>query len=247
MAADLAIVNARVRTLDPAQPFAEAVAMRGGTIVAVGDDAEVREHCDARTEVLDARGNALDPGPGGLAPASVLGRRARPRDGSQPLPHARGGARRAGGERAAARVAVRLGAGLRRGADAGGDRRGGRRRGRVRAALGPAHRARLAARAASSPRSPARTPSATARRSCASTASRPASCARPARRTSCCAPRPGLRWPELRARHVEQLQRLNALGLTGAHVMDGEPATHDLLRDLEGTEELTCACGCRSG
>ena len=50
---------------------------------------------------------------------------------------------------------------------------------------------------------------------------------------------PRLRWPELRARYVEQLQRLNALGLTGAHVMDGEPATYDLLRDLEGTEELT--------
>ena len=50
---------------------------------------------------------------------------------------------------------------------------------------------------------------------------------------------PGLRWPELRARHVAQLRRLNGLGLTGAHVMDGEPATFDLLRDLEGTGELT--------
>ena len=50
---------------------------------------------------------------------------------------------------------------------------------------------------------------------------------------------PGLRWPEMRARHVAQLQRLNALGLTGAHVMDGEPETFDLLRDLEGTDELT--------
>ena len=50
---------------------------------------------------------------------------------------------------------------------------------------------------------------------------------------------PGLRWPELRARHVAQLQRLNALGLTGAHVMDGEPQTLELLRDLEGTDELT--------
>src|SRR6185295_2364314 len=50
---------------------------------------------------------------------------------------------------------------------------------------------------------------------------------------------PGLRWPEIRARHVAELKRLNALGLTGAHVMDGEPATHDLLRDLEGTEELS--------
>ena len=50
---------------------------------------------------------------------------------------------------------------------------------------------------------------------------------------------PRLRWPELRARHVAELQRLNALGLTGAHVMDGEPATYDLLRDLEDTDELT--------
>ena len=50
---------------------------------------------------------------------------------------------------------------------------------------------------------------------------------------------PKLRWPELRARYVAELQRLNALGLTGAHVMDGEPATYDLLRDLEGTDELT--------
>ena len=61
MPAELAIVNARVRTLDPARPFASAV--RGGadgTIVAVGDD--VRERCDARTEVIDARGAALVPG-----------------------------------------------------------------------------------------------------------------------------------------------------------------------------------------
>ena len=50
---------------------------------------------------------------------------------------------------------------------------------------------------------------------------------------------PRLRWPEMRRRHVETLRRLNALGLTGAHVMDGEPETIDLLRDLEGTEELT--------
>src|SRR4051812_12422808 len=62
MAAELAIVGARVRTLDPARPFASAVAVQAGTIVAVGDDAVVREHCDARTEVIDARGAALIPG-----------------------------------------------------------------------------------------------------------------------------------------------------------------------------------------
>src|SRR3954463_760477 len=60
VAADLAIVNARVRTLDPARPFASAVAVRAGTIVAVGED--VGDDCDARTEVIDAHGSALIPG-----------------------------------------------------------------------------------------------------------------------------------------------------------------------------------------
>ena len=60
--ADLAIFGARVRTLDPRRPWATAVAVRDGTIVGVGDDAEVRETCDARTEVVDARGGAVVPG-----------------------------------------------------------------------------------------------------------------------------------------------------------------------------------------
>ncbi len=34
--ADLAVFGARIRTLDPAQPWATAVAMRDGMIVAVG-------------------------------------------------------------------------------------------------------------------------------------------------------------------------------------------------------------------
>src|SRR3954449_2022200 len=60
MAADLAIVNARIRTLDPGRPFASQVAIRAGTIVAVGEN--VSDECDARTEVIDARGAALIPG-----------------------------------------------------------------------------------------------------------------------------------------------------------------------------------------
>ena len=55
-------MGARVRTLDPHRPRATAVAIRAGTIVAVGDDAEVRESCDAKTEVVDARGAAVVPG-----------------------------------------------------------------------------------------------------------------------------------------------------------------------------------------
>lgn len=58
-AADGAIVGARIRTLDPERPSASAVAWRDGTIVAVGDDAEVRAVCDARTELVDRAGGAL--------------------------------------------------------------------------------------------------------------------------------------------------------------------------------------------
>ena len=60
--ADLAVFGARIRTLDPAQPWATAVAVRDGMIVAVGDDAAVRAACDARTETIDGRGRALVPG-----------------------------------------------------------------------------------------------------------------------------------------------------------------------------------------
>src|SRR3954453_13358559 len=60
--ADLAVVGARVRTLDPDRPFGTAGAMRDGMIVAVGSDAEVREACDAATETLDGRGLAIVPG-----------------------------------------------------------------------------------------------------------------------------------------------------------------------------------------
>lgn len=57
-ALDIALVNGRVRTLDPERPQATAVGIADGTIVAVGDDAEVR---DAR-EVVDVRGAAVLPG-----------------------------------------------------------------------------------------------------------------------------------------------------------------------------------------
>ena len=61
-AADGAILGARIRTLDPERPTASAVAWSDGTVIAVGDDATVREHCDSRTEVLDAAGAAIVPG-----------------------------------------------------------------------------------------------------------------------------------------------------------------------------------------
>lgn len=61
-AADTAILSAAVRTLDPDQPEATAVAFLDGTIVAVGSDAEVREVCDSSTEFIDGSDMSVVPG-----------------------------------------------------------------------------------------------------------------------------------------------------------------------------------------
>ncbi|MEX2274713.1 MAG: amidohydrolase family protein [Actinomycetota bacterium] len=60
--ADIAIVNAAVRTVDAADSRAGAVAIRGGRIVAVGDDRQIRELVDKGTDVIDARGRTVLPG-----------------------------------------------------------------------------------------------------------------------------------------------------------------------------------------
>jgi len=62
VAADLAVVDVRVRTLDPARPFASAIAVEDGVVVAVGDTAEVRAACDASTTVVSGSGWHLTPG-----------------------------------------------------------------------------------------------------------------------------------------------------------------------------------------
>ena len=60
--ADLAFVNGAVYTVDAARPTAKAVAVRGGAIVAVGEDEDVRELIEPSTEVIDLRGRMLLPG-----------------------------------------------------------------------------------------------------------------------------------------------------------------------------------------
>lgn len=60
--ADLVVVNAVVHTMDPARPAAQALAVAGGRIVAVGDEAAVRALVGPGTEVLDADGAAVVPG-----------------------------------------------------------------------------------------------------------------------------------------------------------------------------------------
>lgn len=59
---DLIVVNARVYTVDPAQPRAEAFAVKHGRFVAVGTTADVRNLATARTRVLDAEGMTITPG-----------------------------------------------------------------------------------------------------------------------------------------------------------------------------------------
>ena len=61
MAADAAVVSTTVRTVDPARPFADAVAWRDGVVVAVGSD-DVRRACDGRTDVIDGSGLTVTPG-----------------------------------------------------------------------------------------------------------------------------------------------------------------------------------------
>jgi predicted amidohydrolase YtcJ len=60
--ADLILHGGRVHTMDPARPDARALAVRGDTIVLVGNEAEVLRLRGPRTEVVDLRGRLLLPG-----------------------------------------------------------------------------------------------------------------------------------------------------------------------------------------
>jgi len=60
--ADLIVVNARVHTVDPARPSAQAVAVCGDRIGRVGSNEDVRATADAKTRVIDAGGKLLLPG-----------------------------------------------------------------------------------------------------------------------------------------------------------------------------------------
>jgi predicted amidohydrolase YtcJ len=60
--ADLIITNAKVWTVDKAHPTAQAVAVLGDRIVAVGSNADVEAWRGAKTRVIDAAGKLLLPG-----------------------------------------------------------------------------------------------------------------------------------------------------------------------------------------
>ncbi len=61
-AADLVITNAKVWTADKTQPLAQAVAVLGDRIVAVGSNSDVEPWRGPRTQVIDAGGKLLLPG-----------------------------------------------------------------------------------------------------------------------------------------------------------------------------------------
>ncbi|CAN5408675.1 amidohydrolase [soil metagenome] len=60
--ADLIVTNARIRTMDPAAPHAEAIAVTGETITAVGSNADILALRTADTRIIDAGGNSVLPG-----------------------------------------------------------------------------------------------------------------------------------------------------------------------------------------
>jgi len=60
--ADLVLVNGRIYTLDERQPWAEAVAIRGERIVAVGSNSQVNALAGPRTETIDLAGAFALPG-----------------------------------------------------------------------------------------------------------------------------------------------------------------------------------------
>ncbi len=62
MPADLILTNARIYTLDPAQPWARAVACGGGRVLAVGDEASMSALAAPATRRIDCGGRLLLPG-----------------------------------------------------------------------------------------------------------------------------------------------------------------------------------------
>lgn len=61
-APELIIVNASVRTMDASKPTAEAIAIHGNRIVAVGTDREIKKLAGANTKTIDAQKRLVLPG-----------------------------------------------------------------------------------------------------------------------------------------------------------------------------------------
>lgn len=60
--ASVILVNGKVWTVNPAQPVAQAVALDGNTILAVGSEADIRKLAGPATRTIDLAGRLLLPG-----------------------------------------------------------------------------------------------------------------------------------------------------------------------------------------
>ncbi len=60
--ADLVLTNGRVVTVDDAVPEAQAIAIEGDRIAAIGSSADIRRYIDASTQVIDLQGQLAIPG-----------------------------------------------------------------------------------------------------------------------------------------------------------------------------------------
>lgn len=59
---ELVVVGGDIRTMDPAHPHAEALAIAGGRIVDIGETAAIRAKAAAATRVIDVHGATVTPG-----------------------------------------------------------------------------------------------------------------------------------------------------------------------------------------
>jgi hypothetical protein len=61
--ADLVIINGKVLTIDKDNPYAEAIAVSGERIIAVGASEKIKKYVEkGKTEIIDARGRLVIPG-----------------------------------------------------------------------------------------------------------------------------------------------------------------------------------------
>jgi len=76
--ADVAYINGKIYTVDEAQPWAEAVAIKDGRFLVVGSNEEVAALTDTGTEVIDLDGAMAMPGIGDthIHPSLLMAKRA---------------------------------------------------------------------------------------------------------------------------------------------------------------------------
>jgi predicted amidohydrolase YtcJ len=60
--ADLVLHNGKIATVDTARPSAQALAVRGDSIVALGTDEEINAYIGEKTQVIDLAGKLAIPG-----------------------------------------------------------------------------------------------------------------------------------------------------------------------------------------